>query len=112
LPPVTPSRYEYTAQRTITESYEVEQSNEPPVESTESAVPHTTPLKDWLLSIDNLPSRQHPEIKYMNLLKTFEMEEVFTVSDVLSLSSTGLRVVGIKAGTATHLLTYAGQDVQ
>jgi len=47
----------------------------------------------------------------MNLFETFEMEEVFTVGDLISLGLEGLKAVGIKIGTASCLLEYAKEDV-
>ncbi|KIM22554.1 hypothetical protein M408DRAFT_28601 [Serendipita vermifera MAFF 305830] len=101
---MTPSRYEFTASRTIAATY-IEDSEEPGTGNTSS-------LKDWLAELDRSPSRRHPSVKYADLYGILNDEKIGAPGDLVVLGIEGLKLVGVQLMIAAYLVRWAKADTE
>ena len=109
LPPITPSRYQYTAQPMVIRTHQNQQ-----LQSAQGAsnITASTSLGVWLECLDQMPSRQHPDIAYTSFIQIFVDQDIRTVGELLSLGFDGLtKIAGIKVGTARRLFDWANEDI-
>ncbi|CAG7852954.1 SubName: Full=Uncharacterized protein {ECO:0000313/EMBL:CCA74759.1} [Serendipita indica DSM 11827] len=128
IPPVqSPSKYAYTSQRQCDMSVPLSSRQASPVPVIPSTVPPTlhgtssgdgeSPLcslavQEWLRKLDNNPKRRRSTKLWIELNLIFTNEEIETVGDLLHQTIEILRTIGIKAGAAGNLLSYAQEDVR